>query len=115
MVSAEADRVVEESFRRVLDEIERFTPQLGIYRPAERERLEQLFAALRAAMQATPLGERRRIFLASLKQGDWVYVPRLRQRCAVRRIDAKREELLLLARGMQVTLSFGEVTWFETL
>ncbi|MBK9388509.1 MAG: hypothetical protein IPN34_27165 [Planctomycetes bacterium] len=115
IVSAEADRVVEESFRRVLDELERFVPHLGSFRPAERERIEQLLAALRVAMRATPLGVRRREFLESLKQGDWVYVPRLRQRCAVRRVDPKREELTLLAKGMQVTLSFEEVTWFETL
>jgi hypothetical protein len=106
---------VEESFTVVRNEIAAFTPQLGAFRPAERERLEALFAALGRAMAGTPLGQRRRVFLAGLKPGDWVYVPRLRQRCAVRRIDPKREELLLLAKGMQMTVAFDEVTWFETL
>lgn len=113
--AAEADRVVEESFSVVRNEIAAFTPQLGAFRPAERERLEALFAALGRAMAGTPLGQRRREFLAGLKPGDWVYVPRLRQRCAVRRIDPKREVLLLLAKGMQMTVAFDEVTWFETL
>jgi hypothetical protein len=44
-----------------------------------------------------------------------VYIPRYRQRCQVRKVDRAARKLTVKLGGMDLAVTFDEVTWYESL
>ena len=114
-LSAEADRVVEESFRTVQREVDAMIGHLPSMPQGVRGEIEEGVMRILAALESTSLGAKREQFIKKLNAGDWVYVPKFRQRCVVRRVDHKREEIHVQVGAIAMQLGFAEVTWYETL
>lgn len=114
-LGAEADRVVEESFRMVRREVDALVGHLPTLPRGAREIVDEGLLRVLGALEATPLADRRREFIRSLKPGSWVYVPKYRQRCVVRRVDRKHERVRVQMGALDVEVGYADVTWFETL
>ena len=115
LVEAEAQRGLEERVRdarRALEEARALAAQVpGDKAKALREALERTEEALTRAS----LTERRRVFLDALDKGQMVYIPRYRQRCQVRKVDRAQRKVTVRLGGMDLAVSFDEVTWYESL
>jgi hypothetical protein len=48
-----------------------------------------------------------------MKKGGWVYLPRYRQRCAIRKVDRTRREVSVILGSMILKVPFDEVTWWD--
>ena len=59
------------------------------------------------------LGEKREAFARSLKKGDDVYVPKFRDKGRVKKIDKGGRRLTVLLNGLQVEISFDDVSWVD--
>lgn len=115
LVEAEAQRGLEERVRdarRALDEARALAAQVpGDKAKALRDALERTEEALTRAS----LTERRRAFLDALDKGQMVYIPRYRQRCQVRKVDRAQRKVTVKLGGMDLAVTFDEVTWYESL
>ncbi|MBM3991891.1 MAG: hypothetical protein FJ298_12890 [Planctomycetes bacterium] len=115
LVEAEAQRGIEERVRdarRALDEARALASQVpGDTAKALREALDRTEEALTRAS----LTERRKAFLDGLDKGQMVYIPRYRQRCQVRKVDRAQRKLTVKLGGMDLAVTFDEVTWYESL
>ncbi|MEW6746833.1 MAG: hypothetical protein AB1486_29200 [Planctomycetota bacterium] len=105
----EADRSIDTCLRRARAELEAALRELGTV-PAHLvpgiERLERQVAAL---LQASPLAEKRRRYVKTLRRDDKVWLPKYRETCRVRRIDLAAEQLQVTYRNLLVTVPFDEV------
>jgi DNA mismatch repair protein MutS2 len=115
LAEREAQRMVEERVRDARVGLERMRALLGQVGPAARVPLEQALAELERVLSGAAQSEQRRSFLAALKKGDLVWVPRFARRLYVLRVDAKRAELLLRLGQQEVRVAYDEVTAYEGL
>jgi len=98
--------------RRALDLARALAAQVpGDTAKALREALDRTEEALTCAS----LTERRTAFLEGLDKGQMVYIPRYRQRCQVRKVDRAQRKLTVKLGGMELAVTFDEVTWYESL
>lgn len=74
-----------------------------------------LLDALVALMKGTSLHRRRMKFLGELRKDAVVYVPHLKRRCTVRKIDRVREVVSVDVGAMRMDLPFEEVSWLQPL
>jgi DNA mismatch repair protein MutS2 len=72
-------------------------------------RLEPLREWMEKLPNRAALSERRRSYLAGLRKGDAVFLPRYREHCVIRKIDLARETLTVLYRALPVELSWDEI------
>jgi DNA mismatch repair protein MutS2 len=108
-LEAEAQQGLEERVREARRAIESAEPWLAQVPAAGARALREAFDSARAALEGASLTERRRDFLARLKKGAMVWVPRYERRCVVRKVDRARRA---------VTVRFGNadlVVWFDEL
>jgi DNA mismatch repair protein MutS2 len=113
LLAREAQRALEERVaeaRRILAGARGLLAQLP--GRAARELAEALDRA-DGALGGAALTERRRAFLDGLKKGSLVFVPRLRQRCVVARIDRAERVLTVHFGKAKLALAFDDVTWCE--
>ncbi len=115
LLEAEAQRGIEERVREARGVLERARTLLDQIPPAQRERLAEVLRQADDELSGAALSERRREFLAGLKKGSYVYLPRYRQRCAVEKVDAKKREVSVQLGTMKLKVPFDEVTWYENL
>lgn len=115
LLEAEAQRGLEERIRdakRSLEEARALVSQL----PADRARaMREALERTETALTRASLTERRKAFLEGLAKGELVYVPRYRQRCAVRKVDHAKRQVTVKLGGMDLAVPFDEVTWYESL
>jgi DNA mismatch repair protein MutS2 len=109
---AEAEDTFNE-LRRDLTRIllERGKALQGQARGQQREDWAEFLGQLQAQLDDCDLGLRWRSFIAGLKKGDLVYVPKFRDRLKVLKIQRKREILKLRHGNLEVELPWREVTW----
>ena len=86
---------------------------LGRLPVAERADVDTFIRKLQALLHEDILNQRWLAFVKSLKKGDRVYVPRLRERLMVIKVDGKRERVKVRHGSMEVMLPFRELTWVE--
>jgi DNA mismatch repair protein MutS2 len=113
LLEAEAQRGIEERVRSSRAALARARSLLDQLPPKQREGIDAALAELEAEITGAALSVRREEFLASLKKGSWVYLPRYRQRCAVRKVDRARREVSVLLGKMSLAVPFDEVTWWD--
>jgi DNA mismatch repair protein MutS2 len=112
-LEGEAQRLLEERLARARAAAERvraFLPQIA---GAARAELERLLDRLEEALGSALLTDRRRAFLAGLRKGSVVWLPRLQKRCEVLRVRKDERELELKLGQRTLTLGFDDVTYVE--
>lgn len=80
---------------------------------AERTEFDRLCAAIREDLASSAPAQRWRAFLGGLKKGELLWVPRLRERVVVLKVDRQREKVKVRHAGMEVELPWRELTWME--
>ena len=114
-LEAEAQRGVEERVAAARPHLERARALLAQVSAAQRGDLEAAIDGLEAALGGATLSERRRTFLEGLKKGDWVWLPRYKKRCLVARIRKDKREVSVRLGRQELTVSFDDVTFYESL
>jgi DNA mismatch repair protein MutS2 len=85
----------------------------GRLRGAEREEFGKLCAAIRADLAASAPAQRWREFVGGLKKGERIWVPKLRERVLVLKVDRPRERVRVRHEGMEIELPWRELTWTD--
>jgi DNA mismatch repair protein MutS2 len=80
-----------------------------------RTELEALVGRLEAALGAGAMTDRRQEFLAGLRKGAMVYVPRFSKRCPVLRVDREAGRVVVRMGRRELELSIDDVSAFEAL
>ncbi len=80
-------------------------------RGTDKERATLLITELRHRLGSHALQERWNEFIRKLKKGDHVWVPELRERLQVLKVDRKRERVKLRHGAMEMELPLREITW----
>jgi DNA mismatch repair protein MutS2 len=114
-VEAEAQRMIEERIARarmIVARARAFLPQLP---PANRAELERWFAELEESLGGAALSDRRASFLAALKKGELVWLPKFKKRVQVARIYKEKRELDVKLGARELRVSFDDVTFYESL
>ena len=83
--------------------------ELGTLPAAFAPKLAALERFLAELPQRTSLAEKRTAFLGSRKKGDTLFLPRYREHCVVRKVDAAKRLVVVLYRNLPVEVSFDEV------
>jgi dsDNA-specific endonuclease/ATPase MutS2 len=113
LLESEAQLGLEERVRearRALSRAIALLPQLSaVQGAAMREVLEQVESELSGAS----LTERRKQFLDALEKNRYVYVPRLKKRVVIAKVDRAKRELSVRLGHMLVQVAFDEVTSAE--
>src|SRR5262245_11224726 len=114
-LEAEAQRMIEERIARaraVSVRARAFLPQLP---PAARAELERWLADLDESLGGAALSDRRATFLAALKKGELVWLPKFKKRVQVTRIYKEKRELDVKLGARELRVSFDDVTFYESL
>lgn len=114
-LEAEAQRGLEERVREARDWLGRAEALLPQLAAAPRQEMEAVLGAIGEALGGASLTERRGAFLARLKKGDLVYLPRYRRRCPVHRVLREAGEVVVKLGGVKLTVDLDEVTEYESL
>lgn len=110
----EAERAVQELLQSLGARLEREGASLtGRLRGTERAELEKLLRDLKEDLQRHDLLARWRAFVDGLRKGDSVWVPRLRERLMILKVDKPREKVRLKHGAMELELSWRELSWTE--
>ncbi len=78
-------------------------------------RAKALLDTLQGLLKGTSLHRRRMQFLGALRKDAVVWVPHLRRRCTVKKIDRVREILSLEVGAMRLEVAFEDVSWLQPL
>jgi len=114
-LEAEAQRGIEERLARaraILTRARAFLPQLPLSGRAE---LERWLQELEESLGGAALSDRRAGFLAGLKKGALVWLPKFKKRVQVVRIHKKERELDVKLGARELRVSFDDVTFYESL
>ncbi len=114
-VEAEAQRGLEERFARTRAWLERGRALLPRISTRQREDVAEVFAGIEQALGDAQLTDRRQTFLAGLKKGATVWLPRFKKRCVVTRIYRDKRRLDVRLGRRDVTVEFDDVTFYESL
>lgn len=110
-IEHEAERSEEERVDRLVHDLTLALKDFGEPPAERRAAYDRIRSLLGEARQRTQLGERRQLTAEKLKKGEWVFVPRLAQVCAVKKIN-KGRRLLTVAHGpLSVEVSFDDISW----
>jgi len=115
LLAGEAQRGIEERTARAREVLARLRAQLPQLPPSARPELERLLAELEEALGDAALSDRRASFLAGLKKGELVWLPRFKKRVQVLRLHRARKELDVKLGAREMRVSFDDVTFYESL
>jgi DNA mismatch repair protein MutS2 len=113
LLEAEAQQSIEERVRNATRVLERARALLEQLPAAQAGAMQQALAELEAELSGSALSARRAEFLATLKKGSFVYVPRYKQRLVVQKVDRAARELTVQLGSMRMSVSFDEVSAWE--
>ena len=109
----QAESAAEARLRRLAEELE--APRRSLLSLGGKGAVAagQMLEAIRKALGASPLAERRRQFARSLRRGDRVFLPEYNEICEIRRILKKEEQVEVTYRSLSLTVGFGEIAPIE--
>lgn len=114
MLETEAQKGVEERVRAAMKVLERGRQLLPQLPAGQKKLMDDVLVELEGELTGTALGERRAAFLASLKKGSFVYLPRYKQRVAVAKVDHEKREITVRLGAMTLKVAFDEVASYES-
>ena len=103
LLEAEAQRGLEERVREARGQLKRAFDLLPQLSPKSAEPMRVVLEQVDKHLSGAALSERRKAFLAGLKKGGLVFIPRYKQRCVITKVDHAKE--LLSVRLGTATLS----------
>jgi DNA mismatch repair protein MutS2 len=115
LIEAEAQRGLEERLRGARSALERARSLLPQLASSQRDEMQKVLDDLDAGLSGAGLTERRSQFLASMKKGDLVYLPRYRQRCQIHRVHRDKSTVVVKLGSMKLSVDFDDVTLYESL
>ena len=68
---------------------------------------------MRRLFEENALGRRWGDFLAGLRKGEVVYVPRFRERLRVVKVEPRRQRAKLRRGSLEIEVPFHEISWVE--
>ena len=77
--------------------------------------MDELVLGFEGALGDAALSDRRASFLAGLKKGDHVWLPRFKKRCQVTRIKRAQREIDVRLGQRELSVSFDDITFYENL
>jgi len=113
LLEDEAQRALEERIRDARRGLEKAQ---GLLAQLPAERATAMRAALNeidSALSKASLTDRRKTFLDGLDKGQLVYIPRYRQRCAIKKVDHDKGVVTVRLGSMNLAVPFDEITWCE--
>jgi DNA mismatch repair protein MutS2 len=110
-VDAYLDERLRSARNAVSDPLRRLRSAPGPFAAAARDLEEHLADELRS----TRLHRRRMKFLGGVRRDAIVYVPRLRRRCTVHKVDRVREMIIVEVGKMRLEIPFEDVSWLQPL
>jgi DNA mismatch repair protein MutS2 len=111
---AEAEEAFLQHARRIEQlRREQLDPIAARLRGAEQVALKAFFESLDQELANCELGERWMAFVAGLKKGDVVYVPRFRDRLHVLKVHRSKQTAKLRHGNLEVELAWRDLTWVE--
>ena len=114
-LEAEAQRGIEERLAEARSWLVKGQALVGRLSADARREVAPILEGLDESLAAAGLTDRRRDFLASLKKGSFVWLPRFKKRCAVLRIRKEKRELVVQLGKREMTVAFDDVTFYESL
>jgi DNA mismatch repair protein MutS2 len=114
-VDAEAQRMLEERVAAARTAAARTRTLLPRLAPGPRAELEVGLDELEQALAGAQLSDRRASFLAGLKKGELVWLPKFKKRVQVTRIHKERRELDVKLGARELRVGFDDVTFYESL
>lgn len=115
-LATEAERTVSEAVARLRGCLRRsLDPILAAAPRVVASELARLRDELEAAIATEPIERRREAFVAGLKRDSIVYIPKLRARCVVKKVNRERRTVTIVVGDLAAEVPFDEVTWYETL
>lgn len=116
LIAAEAQREIDDSVRRLRALLHARLDALIASAPKPLDaKLRRFHEELDAAIRIEPIERKREEFLDRLKRDDVIYVPKLRRRCPVRRVNREKRTVTVLVGDLPTDVRFDEVTWHEVL
>ena len=113
LLESEAQRTIEERVAAGRKRLESLKPLLAQVPAQLKKELSEGLAAVDADLSGAALSEKRQSFLDALKEGQFVFLPRLRQRVPVKKLDKKRRIAVVLLGGKPMEVGYDEITSFE--
>ncbi len=110
LLEAEAQQSIEERVRNAAKVLERARALVEQLPAAQRGAMEAALSELEGELSGSALSARRAEFLAALKKGSFVFVPRYKQRLVVQKVDRAAREVTVQLGNMRMRVSFDEVS-----
>jgi DNA mismatch repair protein MutS2 len=110
-VEREAEEEMERALGRLRNLVREFAKELGNAPHPFGPRARDFAERAQEEIRATPLGRRREEFALSLRRGDEVFVPKLKERFRVHAVKKKARTLTLIKGSLKVQVPFDDVTW----
>jgi DNA mismatch repair protein MutS2 len=114
-LEAEAQRNIEERLSNARRWLERLHALLSQLPPDKRGLLEPALRELEVSLTDASLSDKRRAFVAGLKKGATVFLPRFKKRCEVTRVYKAKRELDVRMGKHVMRVAFDDVTFYESL
>jgi DNA mismatch repair protein MutS2 len=114
-LEAEAQRNIEERLSNARRWLERLRALLSQLPPDKRGLLEPALRGLEESLTDASLSDKRRAFVAGLKKGATVFLPRFKKRCEVTRVYKANRELDVRMGKHVMRVAFDDVTFYESL
>jgi DNA mismatch repair protein MutS2 len=112
-LEAEAQRSIEDRVREARARVARIEALLAQVPAAQRKALADAVSDLDRELSGAAISDRRQAFLDGLSKGNFVYLPRFKQRVPVQKVDREKREVKVLLGGIGMTVGFDEVTSVE--
>ena len=111
----ELEQDLEARIRASSAELGRMRALLPQVPSAARSELESVLDALEQHLEGSGLGDRRAAFLAGLRKGDTVYLPRFSRRASIVRLDKKKQRASVRLGRQTLEVAYEELSAFESL
>ncbi|MGK0218103.1 MAG: DNA mismatch repair protein MutS2 [Planctomycetota bacterium] len=114
-LEAEAQKGLEERVREAARQVQLARDLLPQLPKDVASKMETILNRLGGEVSGASLTDRRTAFLDTIKKGSLVYLPRYRQRVLVHKLNREKREVTCKLGSMKVTVTFDEITPYESL
>ncbi|MBI3818359.1 MAG: hypothetical protein HY286_06675 [Planctomycetes bacterium] len=116
ILSAEAQKTIDAAIGRLRMLMkDRFDRTISTLPKPFDSRLRELREELESCISLEPIEQKRLEFVSRLKRDDIVYIPKLKQRCPVRKVQRDRRIVTVMLGDVPTDVRYDEVTWYEVL
>jgi len=111
MLTWEAEEQVDTAFQALREQVGAYLEPLKKMAKPASFHAEEVERIVSEVLHATPLAIKRREWALGLKKGEFIYVAKLRTRCMVKKVDKKREQVIVMMGNVETTVPFDDLTW----